>query len=1453
MNEREIEQTVSIFIKSYAGDAIKDMAAVKKATLELIKANPELANSILGIQKAARQASDEYLNGMNRMSQATQKTQEVLGKLHSTVNSLVAPVQKLAGLVGEGLGLKNSYDVATRYNNALSGLSISFTKYGTNVTQVEKALHNLSQTTGLTRQTTGEFMKMYERGFNFTSLQNAENLLKNIQKVVGSDVEAIKHMAGELSSFTKQFPDLEKALTNLEGSDKRRLDSQTRLLYMSGRISQDQFKSAQDYLKGSSQQTAADQKKLKDLQAQEAAIQEMKKAFEGVALSIGTQLLPYFQQISNFAKESPAIFKALAIGAAVAPAAAQLIHGHLMVGSKIVGSAGAAAKAAGGWLPKTGKLGMIGSALSLGGGAAEKGSMIVRKASAQDVFVVGGKLDSFGGKTGEIVGKAGDKGLDALRKKFLQETESGLSGLGAGAAGASAAGAGAAGVGTAGTAGAAASGGMLGVGAAGVAGLSVLAATAGAIVGGIVNKIRGISFGDQAHSAKDVFMHPIDSVSAAMEYGLTEKSQQKALKKSNEFQPAMVRNRELKNQTQQDNSYDEASYAISSGQEGAKKVLANKRIAQRNLEQIDKTSGYEKKRARFDSLTDKINKGKNSIGEDLSYKEKKELEKTQERLGKELASIEQARLPIQNKIIGYEKAQNEQVAIFKAQVEAANDLLQQQTVKAQSIITLMGALGPASAKGMAEFDKQSQGAFETMQKVAGLQSQQLDSIIEEQSALKQSNAIRRQEIISKPIDRNDKAAVAKRNADLAKLKTSDTSADMLVESSKQKMEASLNQIPQEYAKLIASKADVNRPEIARREKEAGTVKAQTEMSQSAGNFGEATRGQQYLAGIARTQQGNVKTSIAGVQQSLANEQIALRTAKTEQERQSHKAAIVELENQENSLQAELVKYQKEEIDYAIALGRVNEKAIEQQKSITALRQAQAEQASAGGSTKQADAYGEQATKSIVREKALTSQERQNLEGQKSQAISQQSKAALKLQLAPPNSQAADAAYGEYEAAAAKVREIEKDLSAKKAVEIQQNKQLLETEMARTRANQGVLEFESAKLGKMETELELMNNLGAGLSASVDQRMRVLDQVKKTEALEQEQLTSIKERLATEEQRANIAAQNKDKGEEEQAQANILKLQTEREKKENSILNIQMKQAQMTKTLRDGYLSAITAMTAGSGLITKIVVDQNKNMGIGIEKLGMLQNRTLGGIGSAQGGSGVRSSSKMGVGGFSGPSQDVVDRQSPNYYNGRAGANAGTNRQRLLDNINRNKSMASQAAGTPGSGAIGEAVNTGKIPPGFNGRPIDPQYAPTDPRAQQKKSVAAPRIADAGGQIMGKEDSSPEVKVLKEQSAVQAEMLDALKSMVNILARPQDQVGTYGKPNMPSTNVNPFRGKVDDSISGRTGSSGAKVQPIINVNVQLTTDDTKNWSAKINEALKQALNGTGLLTGSSFRT
>lgn len=148
------------------------------------------------------------------------------------------------------------------------------------------------------------------------------------------------------------------------------------------------------------------------------------------------------------------------------------------------------------------------------------------------------------------------------------------------------------------------------------------------------------------------------------------------------------------------------------------------------------------------------------------------------------------------------------------------------------------------------------------------------------------------------------------------------------------------------------------------------------------------------------------------------------------------------------------------------------------------------------------------------------------------------------------------------------------------------------------AYQGQLDLANAQADYAHSQVEMMDSIGVGLRASVGARMQ------EKAALEEEQKVLSKQLQITKEQLATLPEGTQEWA---KAQSEVLKIQTAQ-------TNNLKRQYDITRQLRDGYVSAIQAAVSGTGLFAKILVDQSKNMGIGVKYLNVLQSKTSGGMG-----------------------------------------------------------------------------------------------------------------------------------------------------------------------------------------------------------------------------------------------
>jgi hypothetical protein len=187
------------------------------------------------------------------------------------------------------------------------------------------------------------------------------------------------------------------------------------------------------------------------------------------------------------------------------------------------------------------------------------------------------------------------------------------------------------------------------------------------------------------------------------------------------------------------------------------------------------------------------------------------------------------------------------------------------------------------------------------------------------------------------------------------------------------------------------------------------------------------------------------------------------------------------------------------------------------------------------------------------------------------------------------------------------------------------------------AYDGQIALAQQSIQTAELEVQLAETIGTGLSASVEMRMRAVQAMDAEKKLIEDQI--------------NLDQKQYEQAKQNNNQEDIVHFETEIMKKKNESLQITMKQAQMTKAIRDGYVGAITAMVAGTGMFAKLMVDQTKNLGTGVKYMGVLQSMTSGGSGAGDKASGLLKSSQFTTGGMVGPSEGDRRAQAIDTYNG----------------------------------------------------------------------------------------------------------------------------------------------------------------------------------------------------------
>jgi len=136
-----------------------------------------------------------------------------------------------------------------------------------------------------------------------------------------------------------------------------------------------------------------------------------------------------------------------------------------------------------------------------------------------------------------------------------------------------------------------------------------------------------------------------------------------------------------------------------------------------------------------------------------------------------------------------------------------------------------------------------------------------------------------------------------------------------------------------------------------------------------------------------------------------------------------------------------------------------------------------------------------------------------------------------------------------------------------------------------------IERQQSEASIIESQIQLADNLAMGVAASAEMRMQSVRALGDVITEQRNKLSVIDKQIS------DISAQEANSLQEQEIkQATLNQLSIDRNKTENEIYQNINKQAQMTKVLRDGWVSAINAMNNGVGMFTKIKIDSSTRLG-----------------------------------------------------------------------------------------------------------------------------------------------------------------------------------------------------------------------------------------------------------------
>lgn len=155
------------------------------------------------------------------------------------------------------------------------------------------------------------------------------------------------------------------------------------------------------------------------------------------------------------------------------------------------------------------------------------------------------------------------------------------------------------------------------------------------------------------------------------------------------------------------------------------------------------------------------------------------------------------------------------------------------------------------------------------------------------------------------------------------------------------------------------------------------------------------------------------------------------------------------------------------------------------------------------------------------------------------------------------------------------------------------KQRVEITETFVKENQSQIEQQERLVSLSESQISLQDSAGMGLRAQVGARKMLMDQLSKEISLIGIQVSKSEEQMAVlQEQKKATTDPEKLRDIEYQIYTQNKLLLENRTKQTQTM----QKQAEVSKSMREGWISAISAMTTGAGVFTRIVISQEKNLG-----------------------------------------------------------------------------------------------------------------------------------------------------------------------------------------------------------------------------------------------------------------
>ncbi len=284
-------------------NAAKAFEKIIKAEKKAGKSVDDLIDKYGSLDRATKVLAKAY----KEKAKAITITEGRMGKLVKTTMKLTSGLKE-AGFAFKKLVLPSSFGASLKtfdtYNKNLLSMSANVNRFGIGMGELEGTFARVSKQTSLTKVAVQQLFKEYEEGTRIISTGNFESITMRINKVVGSNVEAMSKMGNVIAEIASQYPGLGNEMAKigkLTGEDKNNQIEMTRgiarNIAMTQEWSASKISQVAAFLGGNKQISEADKKSALASEKRIKTMEAFGKQMEKVQLAVAEAIMPVLEKI----------------------------------------------------------------------------------------------------------------------------------------------------------------------------------------------------------------------------------------------------------------------------------------------------------------------------------------------------------------------------------------------------------------------------------------------------------------------------------------------------------------------------------------------------------------------------------------------------------------------------------------------------------------------------------------------------------------------------------------------------------------------------------------------------------------------------------------------------------------------------------------------------------------------------------------------------------------------------------------------------------------------------------------------------------------------------------------------------------------------------------------------------------------------------------------------------